>query len=314
MNQTIDPPSLLLRLAAAQDGVLTAAQAAELGVGRHSIARLVRSGRWRRLGPSVFFVHDVDPPWIALVWAGVLRAGPAARVGGLAAARLHELCDDEPELITILVPRRQLTSRPPWDFHREHPGVRSPRSPGNPPRLTVEDTVLDLCTDPSATVQWVTAAVQRRRTSPARLREAVEGRAQLPHRRLLAELLADTREGAESPLEVRYLREVERAHGLPRGRRQVGRHGRRACHDVGYREFGLIVELDGLHGHEGAGRFRDMSRDNAALIDGYVTLRYGWADVTERPCEVAIQVADLLIRRGWTGLPSGCAHCRRVPR
>ena len=71
------------------------------------------------------------------------------------------------------------------------------------------------------------------------------------------------------------------------------------------------VGLDHRAGWTGyiAGRFRDMERDNAALLGGDVTLRYGWQDVTDRPCAVAREVAALLIRRGWTGLPTRCRRC-----
>lgn len=314
MKRPIDPSPQLEGLAAAQGGMVTSSQAAALGLGRHSLARLVRCGRWRRVGPSVIFVHDTEPPWTALAWAGVLLGGPESRVGGRAAAYLHGLCDEPPEQIVIMVPhRRQPTDRAPWTFHRERPGVRSDRSPGDPPRLAVEDVVLDLCTDRGATVHWVTAAVQRGRTTPRRLRAALGRRGRIPHRRLVTELIEDVREGAQSPLEVTYLRDVERAHSLPRGRRQLRRARSGAHHDVGYREFGLIVELDGRLGHVEEGRFRDLRRDNAALVDGYSTLRYGWSDLTTDPCLVARQVAEVLVRRGWLGVPTSCAHCRAVP-
>jgi hypothetical protein len=314
MKRLIDPSPQLLDLAAAQGGMLTAGQAAELGLGRHSVARLVRKGPWRRLGPSLIFVHDTEPPWPALAWGGVLLGGPGSRVGGLAAAHLHGFCDEPPDRIVIMVPNgRQLAARPPWTFCRERPGIRSARSPGDPPRLTVEDVVLDLCVDRKSTVHWVTAAVQHGRTTPRRLRDALACRGRIAHRRLLSELLADVREGAQSPLEVHYLRDVERAHALPRGRRQLRRSRAGAHHDLGYREFGLIVELDGRLGHVGEARFRDLRRDNAALVDGYSTLRYGWGDVTEDPCLVARQVAEVLIRHGWPGLPSTCDRCRSVP-
>jgi very-short-patch-repair endonuclease len=314
MKPAHSPTPELLRLAAAQSGMLTVGQAAELGLGRHGIARLVRSGRWRRCGPSLVFVHDLDPPWPAHAWGGVLLAGPGARVGGLAAAHLHGLCDEPPDQILIMVPRhRQLADRPPWLFRQERAGTRSARSPGDPPRLTVEDTVLDLSTDPGAAIHWVTAAVQSGRTTPHRLREALAARDRIAHRRMLSNLLEEVRAGAQSPLEVRYLRDVERAHGLPRSRRQLHRGRAGARHDLGYREFGLIVELDGRLGHVGEGRFRDLRRDNAALVDGYSTLRYGWGDVTEDPCLVARQVAEVLARHGWPGLPARCDRCRSMP-
>ena len=132
-------------------------------------------------------------------------------------------------------------------------------------------------------------------------------------------LLTDVELGAHSALELRYLRDVERAHGLPRGERQSVRSaGRsenqhRAYRDVLYREFGLVVELDGRVGHVGDGRLRDLRRDNVSALRGERTLRYGWQDVTEEPCTTAFQVAGMLGRGGWPGLPSRCSRCHRLP-
>jgi hypothetical protein len=111
---------------------------------------------------------------------------------------------------------------------------------------------------------------------------------------------------------VRYLHDVERAHGLPTGERQ-SRSTAGDVRDVLYRRYATVVELDGRLGHEGLGRFRDMRRDNAATLDGDVTLRYGDADIRTEPCAVAFQVAEVLIRRGWGGLPTRCRRCRLVP-
>ncbi|WP_197429858.1 hypothetical protein [Auraticoccus cholistanensis] len=72
-----------------------------------------------------------------------------------------------------------------------------------------------------------------------------------------------------------------------------------------------MVELDGRF-HEGAGRFRDMRRDNLAMLSGQRTLRFGWPDVTQRPCEAASQVATLLVDGGWGGLFRRCRRCRSV--
>lgn len=289
---------------------MTVGQAADLGLSRHSVARLVSMGEWRRIGPSLVFVHDLDPPWDALAWAGVLYAGGDARIGDEAAAYLHGLIDAPPDQIVILLPHhRRLSCRPPWIFRRERAGARSARSPGSLPRIPVEDTVLDLCVDERSAVHWITRAIQRRRTTLARIRDAAEERARLPCRALLSDLLAETRNGVESPLEHHYLRDVEQAHGLPRGTRQLRSGRTRGQRDVSYSEFGLLVELDGHLGHDGMGRFRDMRRDNASALDGRVTLRYGWIDVAEDPCAVAYQVAEVLVRRGWSALPTRCPRC-----
>jgi very-short-patch-repair endonuclease len=150
--------------------------------------------------------------------------------------------------------------------------------------------------------------VQTRRTTAARLRLALDARSRHSRRLLLRELLADVADGVESPLELRYLRDVERAHGLPEGRRQqVSRHQHRR--DVVYRDYGLVVELDGRLGHEGMGRFRDMTRDNLATVSGEASLRYGHADVAGEPCLVARQVGEVLVLRGWRGQFRLCGRC-----
>jgi hypothetical protein len=74
----------------------------------------------------------------------------------------------------------------------------------------------------------------------------------------------------------------------------------RAYEDVRYRSYGTCVELDGVAAHPGASRWLDARRDNANAADGIITLRYGWADVAYRPCDVAAEVARVLRRRGWT--------------
>ncbi len=157
----------------------------------------------------------------------------------------------------------------------------------------------------------VTEAVHSR-TTVKKLRRRLSERPRARHRSLLQELLGDVEVGTESPLEVRYLRDVERAHALPVGQWQrvnaaVDRN------DVRYDQFGTVVELDGRLGHEGTGRFRDMHRDNRSVVSGRVTLRYGHLDVMSRACVVAWQVGAVLGDRGWAGLPVRCDRCRHVP-
>lgn len=310
VHARIDPPEDLLLLAAQQSWVVTAEQAIAHGLPRASLKRLVDHGVWQRLARGVFLLGVGEPTWLALAWAGTLIGGDRSRLGFAAAGHLWGLVEDPPPTIPVLVPwTTVLDPREPWTFRRERPGVRSDRSPGYPSRTTLEDTVIDLCADatPRELVSIVTGAVQSRRTSTAALLAALDRRTRLSQRGLLKELLADVGEGAESALELRYLHDVERRHRLPRARRQHRSARRRAVRDLRYEEYALLIELDGrVHI---AGRFRDMERDNGALLDGEVTLRYGWADVSGRPCQVAGEVARLLTLRGWSGLLTRCSWC-----
>lgn len=312
MKPRVDPGPELTRLAETQAGVITVAQAEMLRVGRHSRQRLLRCGQWRRLDATVLVVHPFTLDWLGYAWAGVLLGGSDARLSGRAAGHLHGLIPDPPRSIDVLT-RRPVRDRHPWSFHRELAGMRS-AARGEPPRTGLEDTVLDLCQ--TATVEevvgWVTQAVQTRKTSAARLRRALESRTRHGRRAVLTELLGDVEDGVRSPLELRYRNDVERAHGLPRGERQL-RSRRRHLRDVVYDEQHLVVELDGRVGHEGLGRFRDMARDNYATLSGESSLRYGFADVAGSPCVVAWQVAAVLRARGWGEVPHRCPDCAAAP-
>ena len=90
--------------------------------------------------------------------------------------------------LDVLVPHQRRIEVPgPWQFIRERAGVRPPRSVKDPPRLSVECTVLDLTDvrDAGEVVELVTTAVQRRLTTVKRLRQDLDARARHGHRALL---------------------------------------------------------------------------------------------------------------------------------
>jgi len=262
------------------------------------------------LARGVYYTSPLEPPWEALAWAGVLMAGEGSGLAGSAAAHAWQLTAQAPTPITIRLPhnRRSYRAEAAWSFERSRVPFRVMRTP---PRVGLERTVLDLCSvRPDQSAHWVTKAVGSGRTTTRRLRRELDATARHPARRELLELLADVGAGAHSPLELLYLRDVERAHGLPRGERQIHSGGYRI--DVHYRH-GLVVELDGRLGHEYEGRFRDMRRDNYHQLRGTTTLRFGWQDCQVTPCEVAVCVGSLLTAMGWTGPVTPCRRCRHVP-
>jgi hypothetical protein len=292
--------------------VVTREQALGLGLSRHTLARMVAQHQWQRLAPGLFVTHNAAVSWSSLAWGGVLLGGEGARLGGSAAGYAAGLVDKAPDPLQVLVPHDVIARRREhWVFVRERPGARSPRTTGSPPRTLAADVVLDLCERASAreVEDLVTRAVQRRLATPQQMLRALSGRGRHPCRVLLTELLADVDVGAESPLELRYLRDVERPHGLPPGARQRPSVDRPALRDVLYEQYAFVVELDGRRGHEGEGKFRDMRRDNAALLANLSTVRYGFGDVAGSPCEVGREVATLLLRRGWPGPFTPCRRC-----
>lgn len=294
--------SELLLLADRQAKTLSREQFLGFGVGDRALSRLVEQRTVTRIARGVYATGAGG--WLQQAWAGVLIGGPQAVLGGLAAAHLHGLVPEAPAQIVVHSPRwRQRDSR--WRL------VRSPRlGGGEPPRTRLAQTVVDVAAelDSDDLIAVIAEAIGRRRLRPAEVRQVLAATARHPQRRLLSDLLDEVAAGSRSPLEVRYAREVERAHGLPMALRQAGPLARYQT-DAWYAAYGVLVELDGRAYHRGQAALDDMDRDNDHQLVGVTTLRFGWRQVA-RPCRVAAIVARALRARGWTGTPHSCPRCR----
>lgn len=296
-------------LAERQHGAVTGQQAVDAGLDRRQLGRLVAVRAWQRVHRDVYVVHSGPLPRTTALWAAVLACGPGAALARASAAEAWGLDDEVAAAIHVVIPvGRRIAAPRGISVHYALHLDRTRHPTALPPRTTVEDTVLDLVDvtrGQDQVVGLVTRACQRRLTTAARLLAAADRRKKLRWREFVEDLLRDVGEGSESALEVRYLRDVERAHGLPRGARQ-DRKGSR-FRDVAYRAFLLLVELDGRAAHPEELVGRDQARDNEHLASGgEATLRYGWMAVTHAPCRVAAQVARALQQRGWTGHPHPC--------
>ena len=313
MTQLLPPQCL--RLSKLQSGVIASWQAELAGVGPRRMEALVRSGRWQRLHHGVYASFTGEPPRDAVLWAAVLRAGPQSILSHETAAELDGLLDKRSKLLHVTIPQsRRIQPIAGFAIHRST-RILEARDPCLlPPRTMIEETVLDLVQDAVSfddVISVLARACQRRLTFPVLLRQRVEMRGRARRRTEILQALEDVADGVHSPLEYRYLRDVERAHGLPTAKRQAHavQGGRGIRRDVLYREYGVVVELDGKASHADR-RLEDNRRDNAAAARGVITLRYGWADVTERGCETAFEVGETLSRRGWPGPLRRCRRCR----
>ena len=296
-----------------QDGVVSREQALAAGLTRHAIEARLASGRWQRLYRGVYATFSGPIPRTTQLWAAILRVGDEAVLSHHTAAETWKLSDRVASLIHVSVPRQA----GPLAFSgiAVHYSSRLPeaRHPARlPPQTMVEETVLDLAeimTTAEDAVAWAIKACQRRLTIPERVDSAMAARRRVRWRRDLADALTEVRDGVHSPLELRYKKDVEGKHGLPRGERQVLtiRDRQRQYHDVRYMKYGVCVELDGVTAHPAESRRRDSSRDNASTLHGILTLRYDWISVAYHPCSVALEVGQLLADRGWPGGVRACA-------
>jgi hypothetical protein len=280
----------------------------------------LRGGHWRRLQRGVYATFTGQPDREAALWAALRRAGPDAVLSHWTAAELSNLTSTPSALIHVTVPRHQhVRPIPGVAIHRSSRVDRARHPALTPPRTRIEETALDLAgssRDLNDALNWLTRACAARLTTPDRIRAALGERARMRWRQALMAGLDDVAGGAHSSLELRYVRRVERPHHLPRAQRQVRtvRGQRIEYKDALYAEFGVGVETDGAVAHPMEARWRDHHRDNASATDGIVTLRYNWADVTQRPCQVAAEVASLLQQRGWRGIPCPCGPSCPIPR
>ncbi len=299
-------------LAADQAGVVGRGQLLALGLTQQSIRTQVVSGRWARVWPGVYATFTGPLPPISRVWAAVLHAGAGAVVAGAAALWLAGASDELPPTIAIAVPHGRRVAAMPGVRIRGRRHLADVRLPAaRPPRLPIEEALLDEVSrlgSAGQVIGLVLQTIQRRSTTPGRLRAALGARSRQRWRPLLTEMLEADRAGVHSVLEHRYLRDVEVPHGLPRGRRNEAEAtpGGTRYRDVRYRRWKVVVELDGALAHPERLRWRDRWRDNESVLEQDVVLRYGWQEIAVLPCATAGQVATALRRAGWTGTPLRC--------
>jgi hypothetical protein len=319
-----DIPDECSRLLEFQHGVIARWQAPAVGLHAAVIDARIRRGRWRPLYRGVYAAYTGTPPRESVLWACLLRAGPGAVLSHHTAAELDGLTDRPSNAVHVTVAHdRQVRfsggerdgPAPRMVVHRTRrlDVIRHPAR--TPSRTRTEETILDL-TELSASLDdvlsWLCRGCGRRLVTSQVLYTAVRARPRMRWRDDILGALPVIADGVHSPLEYRYVRDVENAHGLPKADRQAKvlrnqPRPRSSYLDNLYALFGVAVELDGQADHLVEDRWTDIRRDNANAKSGIVTLRYNWADVTDRPCEVAAEVADALRAHGWTGLPHPCA-------
>ena len=317
MLQRGRPPPSWASTAECQHGVIGRGQLIALGLTRAQAHQDVDADRWQTVHPGVYLTHTGPISPLARVWAAVLYGGNGAVASRSTALWLAGALDAQPDSVHISIGhRRRVRTQPGLRIHRLRALDLRPISvvhpAAAPPRLRIENAVLDhvRVSNEVVTVDLVLRVIQRRLTTAARIRDALIAEGRHPWRRLINDVITEASEGVASPLERAYLQKVERAHALPTGRRNapefvpgVGRLYR----DVRYPQWHVVVELDGREAHPADTAFRDLRRDNRAVVAGEAVLRYGWRDVVGSPCSIATQVFEVLRARGWGGPGRPCS-------
>ena len=299
-----------------QHGMIARYQATPSGLDVVTMRNKVQNGRWQRAQRGVYATFSGEPGREAQLWAALLRAGAGATLSHQTAAERHRLLDEPSAVIHITVPASRHPARqrpiPGIVIHRSDAVTRTRHPAMSPPCTRVEDTVLDLIQSAATfedAYQWICRAVGRHRTTAERIRAAMDARKKMRWRRELELALGDAGQGALSVLEYRYVRCVERPHGLPvalRQQRVRQRTGNRYLDNL-YEAYGVCVELDGTAAHPSDEQWQDKRRDNWNLVhENIVTLRIGILDLGDRSCDTARDIATRLQLSGWQHHPHPC--------
>ncbi len=274
---------------------MTAAQGVAAGLTRRQLRTLAETG-WRRPFQGVYVAPVVSDPFRASVRAALL-ACPSAFAYGVTAGRLHRLQGlplwrqaEPPELIL-----------PMGQSFNSRPGVRMHTGLGENEATVVEGfgvavlarTVYGLslalgldelvCVVDSATRRGWTPA-----TGPTR------------GKKRLAEALALSDPRSESALETYGRLLLVRSGMAPEVLQYELIDGWGRCFarfDLAWPSARLAIEFDGREYHdEPEALYRDRSKANAALLDGWRVLRFTWFDVMRRPEWVVATVRKALAR------------------
>jgi hypothetical protein len=298
-----------------QAGAISRQQLLGAGLSSQLIKRRLDRKHWQQLYRGVYAVFSGPPSRDTWLWATVLRAGNGAALSHWTAAELHGLTANPAEAIFVTIPSTRRIATPGIVVRISGRIAEAKQANREPPRTTVEETVLDLV-ELARTFDdacgWVTRACGRRLTTEKKLRATMAMRKKMRWRAELDDVLAAAGDGIHSVLEYRYLRDVERAHGLPASLHQlrVVINGKAVYRDAYYEAYRVAVELDGRLAHPDEERWRDSHRDNQASAEGVRTCRYTWRDVCGHPCETALLQARILRRHGWQGTIKPCsARC-----
>lgn len=192
--------SELADLIALQAGVVAHAQLVEHGVAASTVQRQVRRRDLALVVPGVYVDHPGELTWLQQAWVGVLALWPAAL-----AHRSALRADDGPgrrdpdSLLHVAVDATR-SPQPP-------PGVRLHPTPHlhdkvrwhlGPPRVRIAEALLDVAGeahDDLAALAVLADAVRARRTTAARLTDALLQRPPTPRRVVLEAVLRDLEDG-----------------------------------------------------------------------------------------------------------------------
>lgn len=284
----------ITELTVRRDGIFSAREARECGADSSTIRRRVAAGEWTAVARGVYLVTGHARAACAQARIAVLSVHADAVLGGAAAAWWLGLHDTEPRKHVVYTGTRGKARRSSATavvryrhLHDEdiavHRGLRT-----TAPAMTVLDASLELG------ISVIDSALLTKRVTVDALLVA---HARYPRRHgapRVASYLRLLGEGARSEAERMTVR-LFTAGGLTGWVANMPAHG--YVIDFAFPDVTVAIEIDGFAFHRDTRTFqRDRVKRNLLTAKGWTVLNFTWADLVDRPTEVAANVRAALDR------------------
>ena len=227
---------------------------------------------------------------------------PNAAVTGALALHLERPELPEPQFADVVIERPHTLAAPRWIRVRSTASMPPIRTINHIRSVLPAFALLDAWrrSRPSERKNVFYEAMWQRACTTAQLRGALVATPRVPARQKLQVLVSHFEDGATSPLEVVAHREVFTGAAFASFERQVQMRvsGRRRTADMLHRKAMLVIELDGDAFHGGVkAQQEDRERNTDFAAAGYMTLRFGWRDLRDRPSWCREQVLRVVATR-----------------
>ena len=246
------------------------------GVGRDDVRAEVAAGRWQVAGRHTVLVGAGPLSAEAARWQAVWETGAGAVLDGAVALLASGLAGFHTDRLDVSLPHRNRC--------HDVAGVTRHRRRAMPPTVGAGLPRVRPAHAAIHAAQWAVSdrqaalvlclVIQQRLVRPVDLVSAWAGVGRGRRRRLIAAVVADLCEGAQSLGELDFARWCRR-RGLPEPSRQVVRTTSRGrvYLDVAWEDVGLVVEVDGGHHAAALAPVDDALRQNDVVLEGSTVLR-----------------------------------------
>lgn len=296
------------KLARVQSWALSRRQLYAAGITRAEVRANLKARRWQVVGRHVVVVHTGPLALDTTLWAAQLSGGPRARLDGASSLIAAGLRGFDVDRHRVSVPRGARVFRDRVVDVRQTRRWRTDDAAGGagPPRTRSEIAAvrgaLWARSDRQAAL-LLTMVVQQGVAPADRIGQALLQVKRDPRLRFVIDVVTDLLGGVRSLAELDFARECRR-RGLPEPTRQVVRRGRdgRYYLDVVWEEWGLVVEVDGIHHALAQEVVADALRHNDVTLGNLTVLRLPVLGLRVAADDFFDQIERALVAAGCPGL------------